>query len=71
MNLLYGYSKVVEKPFEDELNKTKEELVKEGLGILTSIDVKEKFKEKLGIDYRNYVILGGRMSLASISMPTW
>jgi len=25
---------------------------------LTSIDVREKFKEKLGIDFRKYVILG-------------
>ena len=57
MNLQYGYSKVVEKPFGNVLNKIKEELVKEGFGILTTIDLKEKFKEKLGIDYKNYVIL--------------
>jgi len=58
MDLQYGFSKVVEKPFEDVLNETKDELVNEGFGILTTINVKEKFKEKLGIDYRNYVILG-------------
>jgi len=58
MDLHYGFSKVVEKPFEDVLNETKDELVNEGFGILTTINVKEKFKEKLGIDYRNYVILG-------------
>ena len=35
-----------------------EELKKEGFGILTKIDVREKFKEKLGIEFENYVILG-------------
>ena len=31
---------------------------KEGFGILTQIDVAEKFKEKLGIDFKKYIILG-------------
>ena len=35
-----------------------EGLKKEGFGILTRIDVQEKFKEKLGIDFKKYVILG-------------
>jgi uncharacterized protein (DUF302 family) len=34
------------------------ELKKEGFGILTQINVAEKFKEKLGIDFKKYTILG-------------
>jgi uncharacterized protein (DUF302 family) len=56
--IIYGYSKIIDEPFESVLKRTKEELQKEGFGILTSIDVREKFKEKLGIDYKKYIILG-------------
>ena len=53
----YGFTKELEKPFEETVKKVSEEK-KEGFGILTRIDVKEKFKEKLGIDFRKYLILG-------------
>jgi uncharacterized protein (DUF302 family) len=35
-----------------------QELKKEGFGILTTIDVRQKFREKLGIDFPYYLILG-------------
>lgn len=54
----YGFSKVISEPFENVLERIKEELQKEGFGILTSIDLKEKFKEKLKIDFKRYIILG-------------
>jgi uncharacterized protein (DUF302 family) len=54
----YGFSKETDMPFEEALGVVKEALKKEGFGILTSIDVKEKFKEKLGVDFKKYVILG-------------
>jgi uncharacterized protein (DUF302 family) len=35
-----------------------DKLKNEGFGVLTKIDVKDKFKEKLGINFKNYIILG-------------
>ena len=54
----YGFRKKIDLPFDKAVEAVTEELKKQGFGILTRIDVKEKFKEKLGIDFKNYVILG-------------
>ena len=54
----YGFIKELDIDFEDVLKQVTENLKKAGFGVLTSIDVKEKFKEKLGIDFKKYVILG-------------
>jgi len=54
----YGFTKELSLPFEEAIGVVTEALKKEGFGILTKIDVKEKFKEKLGIDFKKYVILG-------------
>ncbi len=54
----YGFKKEVSLPFDEAEKVVTEELKKRGFGILTKIDVKEKFKEKLGIEFPNYVILG-------------
>lgn len=58
MNSSYGFIKKVEMPFTETVAKTTEELKKEGFGVLSEIDMKAKFKEKLDVDFRNYVILG-------------
>lgn len=54
----YGFSKTVELSFEDTINKVTEELKKEGFGILTTIDIKETFKNKIDVDFKKYTILG-------------
>jgi uncharacterized protein (DUF302 family) len=54
----YNFSKSTSYSFEEALGKVKSALETEGFGIITEIDLKEKFKEKLQIDFRNYKILG-------------
>ena len=54
----YGYTKKVGMNFENAEQKIREELKKEGFGILTEIDVKATLKKKLDIDFDKYTILG-------------
>jgi uncharacterized protein (DUF302 family) len=54
----YGFSKTIGLPYAEAVEKTRAALKVEGFGVLTEIDMKEKLKEKLGVDFRNYVILG-------------
>ncbi len=44
--------------YDDVLAKLPELLKAEGFGILTRIDVKATLKEKLGVDFKRYQILG-------------
>jgi uncharacterized protein (DUF302 family) len=54
----YGISKTISLSFESAVEKVTEELKKEGFGVLTTIDVKATMKQKLGVDFTKYVILG-------------
>jgi uncharacterized protein (DUF302 family) len=54
----YGFTKELDISFEKTIKIITEELKKEGFGILTKIDVQEKFKEKLGVEFKKYTILG-------------
>ncbi len=54
----YNISKKVDSNFQDTISKVTNELQNEGFGIITEIDLQNKFKEKLRIDFRNYKILG-------------
>lgn len=54
----YGFSKTVDMPFEQTIEKVTVELKKEGFGILTTIDVKETLKQKINVDFKKYTILG-------------
>ncbi len=56
--LEYGFSKSVDEEIESLEIRVTEELRQEGFGVLTRIDVKDKFKEKLNIDFKKYIILG-------------
>ena len=54
----YGFSKTVDVPYNEAVEKARAGLQAEGFGVLCEIDIKDKLKEKLGVDFRNYVILG-------------
>ena len=54
----YGYRKETDMPYEEAVEKIKEELSKEGFGILTEVDVKATLKKKLDVDIDKYAILG-------------
>ncbi len=54
----YNFTKKVDYTFQEALEKTKEALKGEGFGVISEIDLKEKFKEKLDVDFREYMILG-------------
>jgi uncharacterized protein (DUF302 family) len=54
----YHISKTVKMSFDEAIVKVKEELSKEGFGVLTEIDVKGTLKKKLDVDFKKYTILG-------------
>lgn len=55
---MYNYKKQTAVSFQETVERTREELKKEGFGVLTEIDVKAILKKKLDVDYDNYLILG-------------
>ena len=54
----YYIGKIVPLSFENAIERTTEVLKQEGFGIITQIDVTDTLKQKLGIEFRNYRILG-------------
>lgn len=54
----YSFSKVVPKGYEEAIKYVTEELKREGFGVLTTIDVRETLKKKIGVDFKPYTILG-------------
>jgi uncharacterized protein (DUF302 family) len=55
----YGYLKrLSNRSVADARAAITDALKEEGFGVLTEIDVRETFKRKLGVDFREYVILG-------------
>ena len=54
----YGYQKTVSISFKDVDSKIRSNLAENGFGVITEIDIKKTFKEKLNIDYPRFRILG-------------
>ncbi len=54
----YYFSKQLNAGFDKSVDLVTEALKKEGFGIVSRIDMHDKFKEKLGIDFKKYTILG-------------
>jgi uncharacterized protein (DUF302 family) len=56
--LMYGYKRQVELSYIDAVQKVRDELKKEGFGVLSEINVKDTLKKKLNVDFEDYMILG-------------
>ncbi len=54
----YYFSRIVDDPFDEAIDRITNALQERKFGILTEIDVKETLKKKLDVDFRNYKILG-------------
>ena len=55
----YYFSKTIQNcEIQEVREKVSEALKAEGFGIITEIDVKKTFKEKIDIDFKDYLILG-------------
>ena len=54
----YYIEKTTDYSFDEAVEKVIEELKKEGFGVLSEINIHEKLKEKLDVDFRKYRILG-------------
>ena len=53
-----GIQKIISQPYDAVLAKLPDALKGEGFGVLTQIDVRDTLREKLGIEFRRYKILG-------------
>ena len=56
--LTYGTVIRTTMPFDAAIARAKEELKAEGFGVLCEIDVAKTMKEKLGVEFQPYTILG-------------
>lgn len=56
--MTFGIRKVLRGSYDEALARVPEVLKSEGFGVLTEIDVQSTLKQKLGVDFRRYKILG-------------
>ncbi len=54
----YYINKKIRSGFDEAVRLVGESLKNEGFGVLTEINIHEKLKEKLNVDFRRYKILG-------------
>ncbi|MGP8232333.1 MAG: DUF302 domain-containing protein [Methylovirgula sp.] len=54
----YYFAKTLNTDFDSAVKRVIEALKVAGFGIITEINVKDTFKQKMGVDFRNYRILG-------------
>jgi uncharacterized protein (DUF302 family) len=56
--MTYYHAKTVDLPFDEAVTRTRSVLAEEGFGVITEIDVRKTLKDKIGVDFRPYLILG-------------
>jgi uncharacterized protein (DUF302 family) len=53
-----GFQTELKIPFQEAIKRVTAALRKEGFGVLTQVDMKTTFKDRLNADFRHFVILG-------------
>ena len=56
--MAYYFAKTLDVSFDEAVERTVAALKQHGFGVLTRIDVKNTLKEKIGVEFRPYMILG-------------
>jgi uncharacterized OsmC-like protein/uncharacterized protein (DUF302 family) len=56
--MAYYFRTTLPKSFDDAVARTVRALKLEGFGIIADVDVQKTLREKIGVDFRNYRILG-------------
>jgi uncharacterized protein (DUF302 family) len=56
--MAYYINRILPVAFDKVMTRTKAALKAEGFGVLTEINVQKTLKEKIGVDFPKYVILG-------------
>lgn len=54
----YGLRVVTQDGYESAIARTTAALKENGFGVLTTIEIDKALKEKIGVDFRRYTILG-------------
>ena len=54
----FGHKKIINGNIKQAEEKLRDALMQNSFGVITEINIKEKLQEKLGVDFRNYKILG-------------
>lgn len=54
----YYFSTKIVGTFDDVIDRTREALKAQGFGIISEIDIQAALREKIGVDFRPYTILG-------------
>jgi len=54
----YVFTKTLDVPFDEAIERVTAALGERGFGVLTTIDVKATLKKKIDVDFRPYTILG-------------
>ncbi len=54
----YGFGTTLNMPYAEAIERTKEALKAEGFGVLTEIDIRKTLREKIDVEFGDYVIIG-------------
>ncbi len=74
MSATLGFEVFINQPYEQATESTIAALKTQGFGILTRVDVKATMMEKLGAEFRPYVILGAcnpPLAYKSLGLDPW